>query len=316
MEATPSTAASLKDQGNVQFKAANYLKAAALYTQAIKLDPDNAALYSNRSAAFLNLVKLTKALADAEMTIKLKPTWEKGFFRKGCALEAMQRYEEALTTYREALVQNPQSSEVATKVKRLTQLVREKKRNQQDKPASKANGSSAVSESEPVRLDAVLEKTLPAATSDETRSFTKETIETALTEWSDNGNVAANVRFCLGKDVAKEILPNVSVEKAFESPDTLNSCAAFLRQYVVDSSSNAACLIVSKKSIAFPQVWKGSGSRKWKHGDTNGFFIQLETSSIRRLWFVPCIIERGRNVSRNLEPLDIDLHAVLPPLFR
>lgn len=32
---------------------------------------------SNRSAAFLNLVKLTKALADAEMTIKLKPDWEK-----------------------------------------------------------------------------------------------------------------------------------------------------------------------------------------------------------------------------------------------
>ncbi|KAG0611341.1 hypothetical protein M758_7G133900 [Ceratodon purpureus] len=76
MEPKPS-AADLKDQGNAHFKQQNYLKAAALYTQAIKLDPDNAALYSNRSAAFLNLVKLTKALADAEMTIKLKPTWEK-----------------------------------------------------------------------------------------------------------------------------------------------------------------------------------------------------------------------------------------------
>ena len=38
-------AAALKDQGNEQFKAGSYLKAAALYTQAIKLDPDNAALY-------------------------------------------------------------------------------------------------------------------------------------------------------------------------------------------------------------------------------------------------------------------------------
>jgi hypothetical protein len=60
---------------------------------------------------------------------------------------------QALATYREALAQNPQSSEVATKVKRLTQVVREKKRNQQEKPASKANGSLA--ESEPVRIDAV-----------------------------------------------------------------------------------------------------------------------------------------------------------------
>ena len=32
---------------------------------------------SNRSVAFLNLARLTKTLADAEMTIKLKPTWEK-----------------------------------------------------------------------------------------------------------------------------------------------------------------------------------------------------------------------------------------------
>lgn len=36
---------SLKDQGNEFFKAGNYLKAAALYTQAIKSEPSNAALY-------------------------------------------------------------------------------------------------------------------------------------------------------------------------------------------------------------------------------------------------------------------------------
>lgn len=35
----------LKDQGNEFFKAGNYLKAAALYTQAIKKDPSNGTLY-------------------------------------------------------------------------------------------------------------------------------------------------------------------------------------------------------------------------------------------------------------------------------
>jgi hypothetical protein len=34
-------------------------------------------LASNRAAAFLQLVKLNKALADAETTISLKPQWEK-----------------------------------------------------------------------------------------------------------------------------------------------------------------------------------------------------------------------------------------------
>ena len=36
---------SLKDKGNEYFKAGNFLKAAALYTQAIKHDPSNSALY-------------------------------------------------------------------------------------------------------------------------------------------------------------------------------------------------------------------------------------------------------------------------------
>lgn len=35
----------LKDQGNAEFNNGNFLKAAALYTQAIKADPDNAVLY-------------------------------------------------------------------------------------------------------------------------------------------------------------------------------------------------------------------------------------------------------------------------------
>lgn len=43
-----SPSAALKDKGNEQFKSGNYLKAAALYTQAIKLDPDNATLYRFR----------------------------------------------------------------------------------------------------------------------------------------------------------------------------------------------------------------------------------------------------------------------------
>ncbi|CAI7895093.1 unnamed protein product, partial [Closterium sp. NIES-53] len=86
--------AGLKERGNAEFKARNFLKAAALYTQAIKEAPDNHALYSNRSAAFLQLSKLTKALADAEAAIRLNPAWEKGYYRKGCALEAMKRYDE------------------------------------------------------------------------------------------------------------------------------------------------------------------------------------------------------------------------------
>lgn len=43
--AEPKPDVSLKDQGNEFFKAGNYLKAAAIYTQAIKKDPSNPTLY-------------------------------------------------------------------------------------------------------------------------------------------------------------------------------------------------------------------------------------------------------------------------------
>lgn len=69
------------------------------YSEAIRLDESNHVLYSNRSAAYLKAGKLEEALKDGEKTIELNPTWPKGYSRKGGALFALQRYEEAFTTY-------------------------------------------------------------------------------------------------------------------------------------------------------------------------------------------------------------------------
>jgi len=49
---------------------------------------------SNRSAALLQLSKTAKALADAEECIRLRPDWDKGYFRKAAALEALGRMDE------------------------------------------------------------------------------------------------------------------------------------------------------------------------------------------------------------------------------
>lgn len=53
------------------------------YTHAIKLEPSNHLLYSNRSYAFLKLDQYYLALEDANETIKLQPSWPK--VRKHCA---------------------------------------------------------------------------------------------------------------------------------------------------------------------------------------------------------------------------------------
>ena len=96
---------SLKDQGNAEFKAGAYLKSAASYTKAIKEEPENAVLFrwaqrrlcnlqsafsatyrhrmgSNRSVALLKLLKVQRALEDAEACIRIKPEWEKGALKR------------------------------------------------------------------------------------------------------------------------------------------------------------------------------------------------------------------------------------------
>lgn len=306
--------ASLKDKGNEFFKAGNYLKAAALYTQAIKQDPSNHTLYSNRAAAFLHLVKLNKALADAEMTISLKPDWEKGYFRKGCILEAMKRYDEAMEAFQIASKHNPQSVEVSKKIKSLNQLTKEKKRSEEvEIMRSNVNVSK--------HLD-TLKSELSGKCGDETRdemfSFLVETMETAIKSWHETSKVEARVYFLLDKERTdtEKYAPAVNIDKAFESPHTHGSCCSFLRQYAEDSFSQAACLVTPKNVMSYPQVWKGQGSRKWKHGQSDGFFIQFESPSARKLWFIASSIENGKTLCRDPVSLDISAHELIPRLFK
>ncbi|KAJ0735323.1 putative tetratricopeptide-like helical domain superfamily [Helianthus annuus] len=302
---------SLKDEGNAFFKAGNYLKAAALYTQAIKKDPQNPTLYSNRAAAFLNLVKLQKALSDAETTISLNPSWDKGYFRKGCVLEAMERYDDALDAFRIASQHNPQSTEVSRKIKRLTQLSKDKKRSEEVN-----NLRSNVDLAK--HLDGFKSELAQKHVDEEVFSFVVETMENAVKSWHQTSNVDARVYFLLDKEKTdtEKYAPVVNVDKAFESPHTHGDCVSFLRQYAVDSFSRAACLVVPKNAISYPQVWKGQGPRKWKHGQSDGFFVEFESPLLRKEWFIPSSSEKGQILCRDPVALDISAHEVIPKIFK
>lgn len=51
------------------------------------------------------------------------------------------------------------------------------------------------------------------------------------------------------------------------------------------------------------QVWKGQGSRKWSHGQHDGFFVQFESPFLRKLWFIPSSNEQGQTLCRSLSSL-------------
>ncbi|CAG9772462.1 unnamed protein product [Ceutorhynchus assimilis] len=106
------TADSLKELGNQAVKENKFEEAALQYTYAIKLDPQNFTLYSNRSFAYLKLKHYYLALNDAKETIALNPVWAKGYFRKGEVEYATSHYSAAYDSYKNAFKYKPDDSNI------------------------------------------------------------------------------------------------------------------------------------------------------------------------------------------------------------
>jgi len=104
------SAAEFKNAGNQFLQSGDYDKAIEAYTQAIALDGSDHVFYSNRSAAFLSKGDGLNALNDAEKCVSISPQWPKGFSRKGAALHALKRYDEAISVYESGLLIAPNDS--------------------------------------------------------------------------------------------------------------------------------------------------------------------------------------------------------------
>eukprot|EP01004_Peranema_trichophorum_P002409 NODE_1470_length_1939_cov_123.752203_g1247_i0.p1 GENE.NODE_1470_length_1939_cov_123.752203_g1247_i0~~NODE_1470_length_1939_cov_123.752203_g1247_i0.p1 ORF type:complete len:566 (+),score=122.81 NODE_1470_length_1939_cov_123.752203_g1247_i0:61-1758(+) len=97
----------LKSKGNAAFQAGKNEEAVNWFTTAIKIDPTNHILYSNRSAAYCGLERYQAALDDANKTIEIKPDWAKGYARKGAALHFKKDFKGAIEAYKKGLELDP-----------------------------------------------------------------------------------------------------------------------------------------------------------------------------------------------------------------
>ncbi|KAG9262977.1 tetratricopeptide repeat protein 28-like [Astyanax mexicanus] len=87
----------------------DFQTAVKLYGEALRADPQNCILYSNRSAAHLKLGQYQTALDDAVKARLLNPKWPKAYFRQGVALQYLGRHADALAAFASGLAQDPKS---------------------------------------------------------------------------------------------------------------------------------------------------------------------------------------------------------------
>mmetsp|Transcript_48971 Transcript_48971/g.153806 ORF Transcript_48971/g.153806 Transcript_48971/m.153806 type:complete len:356 (-) Transcript_48971:37-1104(-) len=312
-----------KKEGNQHFAAGDYVKAVAAYNKAIKSDPDNGVLYSNRAAAFIHLGKEIKAIKDAEQAIALKPDWAKGYFRKGSALAALRKWDEASEVLSKALELEPKSKEISTLLRDVNrkraaeQGERKKEENKKSGLRLVAGGDSKESEKETTSVafqpigfsESIIEQ------------FVKDSLTNVITQFSQQGEVKSIVYMQPSRQ--GEALQMIGIEAGFDSPQANSQCCDFLRTFAADNKALALLIIAEKRNVAFPQVWRDKSSTQWQWKESeHGIFMQLDALSIgavdykaeRKVWFIPTGTAKGK--PREPVELDIDLFAIMPPLLR
>jgi stress-induced-phosphoprotein 1 len=103
----PAKAEEHREKGNEFFKAQDWANAKNEYDEAIKRNPQDAALYSNRAAALTKLMAHPDALRDLDECLKIDPNFVKAYSRKGAAHFFMKEYHKALEAYEKGLKLDP-----------------------------------------------------------------------------------------------------------------------------------------------------------------------------------------------------------------
>jgi len=107
----PQLAEEEKLKGNDCFKKGEWANAVKFYTEAIKRNPSDAKIYSNRAACYTKLNAFDLTIKDCDTSISMDPNFVKAYLRKANVLKAMGQVKNAMEVYSKAMELDPNSDE-------------------------------------------------------------------------------------------------------------------------------------------------------------------------------------------------------------
>ena len=110
-------AEALKNEGNALFQQERFALAVEKYNDAIELNPEVPAYYSNRAFCHLKLESYGLALADATVALELDKTFVKAYYRRGSAYMALAKYKDALKDFKAVRQLRPSDKDAMAKYK-------------------------------------------------------------------------------------------------------------------------------------------------------------------------------------------------------
>ncbi|CAD6260162.1 unnamed protein product [Miscanthus lutarioriparius] len=144
----PRIADEEREKGNELFKQQKYPEAVKHYTEALRRNPKDPRVYSNRAACYTKLGALPEGLKDAEKCIELDPTFSKGYTRKGAIQFFMKEYDKALETYQAGLKHDPKNQELLDGVRRCVEQINKASRGELSEEELKERQNKAMQDPE------------------------------------------------------------------------------------------------------------------------------------------------------------------------
>ncbi|XP_006652583.2 hsp70-Hsp90 organizing protein-like [Oryza brachyantha] len=144
----PKIADEEREKGNEFFKQQKYPEAVKHYTEALRRNPKDPRVYSNRAACYTKLGAMPEGLKDAEKCIELDPTFSKGYTRKGAIQFFMKEYDRALETYQAGLKHDPNNQELLDGVRRCVEQINKASRGELSQEELKERQNKAMQDPE------------------------------------------------------------------------------------------------------------------------------------------------------------------------